>query len=179
VEIPAKYPSGNLSGKVIISQSSIPVGHIRFKLKVIGRKEEDPPEKTPKPVGEAKRYKYAFLSYAPEEHSEVLRSVLMLSSMKVSFSQESLRLNPQERWKRKLYLEIDKADVFFLFWSTDAYKSEWVKREVIYALRKKQGNDENPPEIIPVIKESAPAAPKELKYLHFSERPAYFTSARL
>lgn len=179
VEIPAEYSSEHLSGKVLVSQSSVPFGHIRFKVDVIPREEELPAKITPEPLGEAKRYKYAFLSYAPEEHSEVLRSVLMLSSMEVGFPQESVKLNPQERWKRKLYLEIDKADVFFLFWSAGAYKSEWVKREVIYALRKKKGNDENPPEIIPVINASAPKAPKELKYLRFSERPPYFTSARL
>jgi hypothetical protein len=37
--------------------------------------------------------------------------------------------------------KIDESDVFFLFWSTAAKQSEWVVKEVRYAIERHEGND--------------------------------------
>jgi hypothetical protein len=72
--------------------------------------------------------------------------------------------------------KIDESDVFFLFWSTAAKQSEWVIKEVRYAIERRSGDDLGPPEIDPVIIEGPPpvAPPPELKDLHFNDRFLYF-----
>ena len=68
------------------------------------------------------------------------------------------------------------ADVLFLFWSRAASKSEWVTKEIQHALKRKNGNDHNPPEILPIILEGPPIPepPEELKHLHFNDSMIYF-----
>ena len=75
----------------------------------------------------------------------------------------------------RLYLEIDRCDLFLLFWSSHAQSSRWVRNEVKYALSR-QGPDElAPPEIRPVIIEGPPIPPPwpELAHLHFGDRLVY------
>ncbi|MDM8537080.1 ATPase, T2SS/T4P/T4SS family [Desulfobacterales bacterium HSG17] len=172
VGIPEEYLSDNIFGKVTISQDSVPIGHIRFKIRVICEKKKLFRE----PIGNALTYKYAFISYASKDRSEVIRRVQMLSTLKISFFQDILNLEPGDRWEKELYKEIDKSDVFFLFWSKSAKESEWVKKEILHALRAKQYKDENPPEIIPIIIEGPPVPipPEELQHIHFNDRLAYF-----
>ena len=178
VEIPRNCSKETLKGKVIISQNSIPIGHIGLQVEVTLIDEEaSSSDRTSEPTGTVRRYQYAFLSYVSENRSAALRSALMLSSLNIAVPQELLKLAPRKRWKEKLYLKIDDADVFFLFWSPEAAKSEWVRRESLYALQRKARDDDKPPEIIPVMIKSSPQPPDELKHLRFDERPAYLKSA--
>jgi hypothetical protein len=127
------------------------------------------------PLGIAKRYENAFISYASKDRSEVLRRVQMLSVTRIKYFQDILNLEPGDRWERELYKKIDDADVFFLFWSKAASESEWVLKEIQYALNRKSGNEDFPPEIIPVIIEkSPPNPPVELKDIHFNDKIIYF-----
>ncbi|MCP5105889.1 MAG: TIR domain-containing protein, partial [bacterium] len=151
-EIPADFKKETIIGKVFISQDTIPIGTITFKIKV--KQTED--QIKPIPTGEAKIYKYAFISYASKDRPEVLHRVQMLSLLKIGFFQDILNLESGSKWEKELYRNIDKADVFFLFWSSAARKSEWVKKEISYAIERKQGDEENPPDIIPVIIEGPP-----------------------
>jgi hypothetical protein len=48
--------------------------------------------------------------------------------------------------------KIDESDVVFLLWSTAAKQSEWVVKEVRYAIERRSGDDLAPPEIVPVIR---------------------------
>ncbi len=170
VEIPEGYPGKSMLGKVTVSQHSLPIGHIRLELKVVAGQKKDEPE----PIGEAKRYKHAFVSCAPEDRLHVLPKVQMLSAIKISFFPDTLDLDPGERGE-KMYQKIDEADVFFLFWSTAARDSEWVRKETLHAIEMNQRVGENPPEIIPVIIERpTPVPPKELDLLHFDDRAVYF-----
>jgi hypothetical protein len=45
-----------------------------------------------------------------------------------------LTLELGQRRERQLYKQIDRSDVFFLFWSTAAKNSEWVAKEIDCAL---------------------------------------------
>ena len=78
--------------------------------------------------------------------------------------------------RRFLYTEIDHCDVFFLFWSSAAKKSEWVLKEVDYAMTRNGGNDLARPDILPVIIEGPPPVepPAKLAHLHFNDRILYF-----
>jgi hypothetical protein len=89
----------------------------------------------------------------------------------LSVFQDILDLEPGERWARELYREIDNCDVFLLFWSRAAAASEWVAKEIAYALDRKAGADDKPPAIQPVPIEGPPrpAPPEVLRHLHFND----------
>ena len=167
----ADTAKGNLSGKLIVSQDSVPIGRIVFQVKVGAVAEV-----TAKPTGEARHYHKAFISYASKDRTEVLKRVQMLRLHHIDFFQDVLDLDPGERWEKALYKHIDDADLFLLFWSSAALASEWVKKELDYAAERKHGVAEADPDIVPVIIEGPPpaAAPKGYEYLHFNDRLTYF-----
>jgi hypothetical protein len=100
----------------------------------------------------------------------------MLRLLRIKYFQDVLYLEPGDRWEKKLYQHIDKCDLFLLFWSTSAKQSKWVLEEVRYALRRKGGNHDAPPQIRPVIIEGppAPSPPEELSDIHFNDKLIYF-----
>lgn len=178
VEIPADCRIGNIAGKVTISLETVPIGQISFLLRVVpaGTPVPEAPESV-EPVGEeAHAYRYTFISYASEDRDKVLARVQMLDQMGIKYFQDLLSLDPGQRWERELYRNIDQCDLFLLFWSAAARRSDWVLKEVDYAISRKGGNDEAPPEIKPVIIEGPPLVepPEKLKHLHFNDRLIYF-----
>lgn len=62
-----------------------------------------------------------------------------------------------------------------LFWSQKAKESTWVLKEVNYAIDRKRGDDQAPPEIYPVILEGppVPTPPEGLGHLHFNDSLIY------
>jgi hypothetical protein len=175
VTVPRDFKPRTVLGTVFVSrdQDSVPLGHIKFLLTVTaaGRKS------SPKPRGEqARRYRLAFISYSSKDRIEVLKRVQMLELLRIQYFQDVLRLRPGTRWERELYHHIDECDLFLLFWSRAAKASEWVLKEVNYALQRKKGDDLAPPEIIPIILEGPPPVepPDHLKPFHFDDRLRYF-----
>jgi hypothetical protein len=102
----------------------------------------------------------------------------MLSITGLRYFQDVLDLEPGERWSDELEGAIRDADVFLLFWSSSAKASEWVRREVDFALACQAGDDLSVPEIRPVIIEGPPViAPwEDLAHLHFNDRVLYLMS---
>jgi TIR domain len=178
VSVPEGCKAGSLFGTVTVSENSVPIGHLKFKFKVTAGLAGGAQAPSPEPVaaGEMVRYRQAFISYASNDRPEVLKRVQMLNLAKIKFFQDLLTLEPGDQWEKLLYEYIDKSDVFFLFWSSAASRSEWVKREVEYAIRNRAGGAESGPEIIPVIIEGPPPAPApaELRSIHFNDKLLYF-----
>ncbi|MFH1330146.1 MAG: toll/interleukin-1 receptor domain-containing protein [Actinomycetota bacterium] len=171
VSVPSGASPGPVVGRVLVSQASVPIGIIRFKLRIVGgRQQADDRE----PIGEAHRYRQAFISYASPDRSEVLRRVAMLRLVGIRCFQDVLSLDPGEPWERRLYESIDHSDVLFLFWSTAARDSEWVTREWRYGLERK-GEEF----IRPVIIEGPPfpQPPPELAHLNFADSIQCFVAA--
>ena len=81
----------------------------------------------------------AFISYASQDRAEVAARIqgILLSrpDMDLFFDAESLRRG--ELWENRLYQEISNRDLFYLFWSRNAAQSEWVSKELTYALEQK------------------------------------------
>jgi serine/threonine protein kinase len=130
-----------------------------------------------RPSGErAGPYTYAFVSYAAEDRKEVLKRVQMLDATRTAFFQDVLSLDPGARWTKELYKRIDKCDLFLLFWSSAAKRSEWVIREAEYALARQDRDPLGGPDIVPVILEGPPPVlpPDSLRHLHFNDRIQYF-----
>ncbi len=173
VAVPVDCRPQTVIGTALISQDTVPIGQVRFKLKVVGERANVATEAAP--AGRATRYAKAFVSYASKDRSQVFPRVQMLPAVGIQFFQDVLSLDPGDRWANKLYEYIDESDVLFLFWSTAAKQSEWVEREWRYGLERK-GDDF----IRPVIIEGppGPAPPPDLAHLHFSDKMLYFVHAQ-
>jgi hypothetical protein len=168
--VPADARPHTVIGKLLVSQDTVPIGQIRFKLKVVGR--APVADRTASPQGEtAHRYEKAFISYASEDRDEVHRRVQMLEAVGIRWSQDVLNLSPAERWEQALYRQIDQSDVMFLFWSVAAKESTWVTREWRYALAHKGAEFITP---VPVGGHPMPTLPAELAHLHLREEGRYF-----
>ncbi len=169
VSIPALFPLGTIIGKVLVSQNTVPIGQIQFKLDVVGDADKVVTRKVKS--GNAMRYGLAFISYASEDRNEVMRRVQMLDAVGIRYFQDLLDLDPGDRWAQKLYQRIDESDVLFLFWSTAARNSRWVRREWKYCIEHK-GEDF----ICPLMIEGPPfpPPPPELAHIHFGGKLQYF-----
>jgi fructoselysine-6-P-deglycase FrlB-like protein len=157
---------------------SIPVGSLRFSLKAASSIGTD--EATSRSRGDwSHRYRRAFLSYSSSDRVEVLKRAQTLKAVGITFFQDLLSLDPGERWERRLYSEIDRSDLFLLFWSSNASQSEWVIREAEYALKRQAESSEQVPTIMPVIIEGPPipAPPASLREIHFNDALAYVIAA--
>jgi hypothetical protein len=180
--IPRDVPIGTVAGSATISRAGVPLGAIVFKIKILDDKESRPTWVSLLPAGErARRYRKAFISYATPDRPEVLKRVQMLRLARIRYFQDVLKVEPGDRWERKLYHHIDKSDLFLLFWSTKAKESEGVLKEVRYAIKRKGGDESAPPEMIPVIIEGPPVPdpPEELAHLHFNDYLIYLMKPRL
>lgn len=159
--------------RVFVLVDSVPVGSVTFALKVTQSKVT---ESEAEPRGDrARRYAYAFLSYASPDRAEVIKRAQGLKAGGTDFFNDLLSLEPGERWEKRLYEEIDRCDVVYLFWSSQAKQSEWVMKEIEYALARRAASENGDPDIIPVIIEGPPppARPESLKDIHFNDSLLY------
>ena len=179
VNIPGEITQSSLIGKVIISQNRVPIGAIHFRIKIQKSPDGMSMVKRPQPLGDAAVYRYAFISYAAEDKEEVSRRVQRLSSMGIGYFQEILYRESGDKTEEKVVRQINKADVFFLFWSEAARQSEWVKKDISYALQRQPGNEEDPPDIIPVMigEPPFPEPPPALTHIPFDHNIVYLGSS--
>ena len=186
-----------------IRANSIPIGMLLFSLKVqedtrlLALLEEHTPGTDYKALSanldagiqprrfaqiqgdRAKRYTRAFLSYASTDRAEVLKRAQILKVLRIEFYHDLLSNEPGVIWEPKIFEEIDRCDLFLLFWSSDARKSKWVVREAEYAVGLRKQSSENLPDITPVILEGPPVPrpPNSLKDIHFNDALRYIISA--
>ncbi len=141
-----------------VSIDETPAGRIQFKLTADATVTSA--TLAAEPQGETSRYyRYAFLSYASKDRAEVLKRAQSLRATNIDFFQDILSLDPGERWESALYSHIDNCDLFLLFWSKAAAESEWVLKEIEYALARRRDSGESVPDIKPIILESPPPLP--------------------
>ena len=173
VHIPKDILDDKVVGTIYVKQDDVLFGHVKFLLRI---ESVSDPSQRPEMTNTWKRYEYAFISYASQDRPEVLKRVQMLSRLHIDYFQDVLTLEPGDRWEKQIYKSIDRSDVFFLFWSTAARNSEWVMKEVQYALKKRGADRFATPEIVPVIIEGPPPVPPpdELKDIHFNDVFIYF-----
>jgi hypothetical protein len=178
VAVPPDFNPCTVIGTVTVSENTVPIGHLKFKLDVLPVMSTRQQEKA-EPAGDsARRYSMAFISYASKDRDEVIKRVQLLRPLGIRYFQDVLDLEPGDRWAKELYRRINECDLFLLFWSSAAKESTWVMKEVNHALSIKGDDDFAPPEIRPVIIEGPPVPlpPPELSHLHFNDRLIYFLS---
>lgn len=170
--VPKTAEVGSHNGKLLIFIDDIVVGKIGFTTRVNRLfKPSQKPAKTNEKV-----FKNYFISYSSKDFDEVKRRVEGMRISDREFAKHSfwdkMFLNPGDRYEKEIYDYIDtKADVFLLFWSSNAAASEWVRKEIKRAVarQKRMRRPENRlPEIFPVVIENPiPPPPEELSDLHF------------
>jgi len=178
VRVPKNLRAGDLIGRVEVSESSIPIGRLRFTLKIVTEATASGTE--PVPVAKMRRYQQAFISYSSKDRAEVLKRVQMLNALGPRYFMDQVNLEPGAKWEKRLYEYLDESDVVYLFWSKAASRSRWVRKEIRYAKQRQAGNDEAPPDIVPIPIEGPPIVkpPKELSYLHFNDKFLYFINPK-
>lgn len=178
VIIPATFEPRSINCKLTVSRLNVPVGHIRFNFKISaapGTGEIDL-----RTHQNYFTYRLAFISYASPDRSEVMKRVQMLDLAKVKYFQDLLSLEAGKQWEPMVYRYIDECDVFYLFWSSAAKKSKWVRKEVQRALKRKGHNPELPPEIMPIPIEGPPPVkpPRYLADIQFDSKFLYFINPK-
>ena len=175
VTAPKSALLGNHFGTVTISQNSVPIGHIQFKITVsVSFKKIN--EYKPEPTGdEAIPYKMAFIAYSSIDRVKVLDRIPMLDLQGIKYHQDLLSLRPGDFWEEKLTQYINECDLFLLFWSQAAKKSPYVRKEIKHALLRKGSDLKAPPKIVPVLIEGPPPVEpcEELKHIQFDDYLIY------
>ena len=114
------------------------------------------------------RLRSAFISYASADRAKVVARIqgiqLACPDMDLFFDVESLRRG--ENWESRLYREISGRDLFYLFWSTNAAASDWVHKELQYALTQKTVDFIEP---IPLQGPEVCPPPESLMGKHFND----------
>jgi molecular chaperone DnaK len=118
---------------------------------------------------EQSRHRKAFASYASEDRDDVLSIIQGIQKgnpgLDMFFAEASLRSG--ERWQERLWEEIDRRDIFYLFWSLAASRSDWVRKEWRCAYERRGVGFIDP---VPLIAPDLVPPPQELAgELHFND----------
>jgi TIR domain-containing protein len=165
VEVPDNATLGDYPGKATITAAGLPVAKLSFCIPVTAQEAHNP-------IGRLgtvlKQPKTAFASYSSGDRGEVLARVQGMKKINpdLDIFIDALSLHSGQRWKERLRAEILARDVLFLFWSLQAARSKWVKREWRCAL-KARGLDAIDP--VPLCDPRQAPPPKELSDLHFND----------
>ena len=89
-------------------------------------------------VSETESARTAFASYASEDRARVLDKVATARTLAgLDVWIDAVDLRPNDRWRELLRPEIERRELFLLFWSLPASKSHWVDWEWRTALEAK------------------------------------------
>jgi hypothetical protein len=161
VTIPPEQAGRDCRIKARVLIGAIPVGALRFTLKVVPTEATTPLDLT----GDvAQRYGRAFLSHSHEDRVKVLSHAQLLEAAGIKYFQDIASLRAMEHWEPRLHREIDGCDLFLVFWTASAARSEWVERETRYALARQTASSDGAPDISPIFLEPDPPRPPE--WLH-------------
>ena len=115
-----------------------------------------------------KKYRTAFASYSSKDSSEVYSRVHGMTKIApdLDIFLSRLSLKSSEKWEEALLENVPNKDVFYLFWSRNALKSEWVDKEWRLALRERDLSYIDP---VPLESPKLATPPPELSALHFDD----------
>lgn len=171
VEVPNGFAAGACHPVVRLLVDGEPVGRILFQLRIEAPTRDLNPLPAPVLSGtSAKSYQHAFLSYASKDRAEVLKRAQAFQVAKLAFFQDVLSLEPGQRYGEEILRRIDRSDLFVVFWSRNAMRSEWVQKEIDKALACQRNNPDGLPDIVPIMLEPIAKAPPPpaLAHLHLN-----------
>jgi hypothetical protein len=175
IGVPDQSAGTAVNGTAHVDLDTVPIGLVKFRLDVVAGAEVG--KQRSEPRGEvAYPFRKAFISFATSDRADVFKRAQMLTQLQIDFFRDVLNLEPRDRWAKGLYQHIDECDLFLLFWSSAARRSEWVLKEARYAVERAARDTFGRPEIRPVLLEGPPFAepPADLAGLHFDDGLRYF-----
>jgi hypothetical protein len=101
------------------------------------------------PILRRKLPKEAFLSHSSKDHAFADRLVQVLRNHGIRVWFSPRHLVPAQRWHREIGRALARCDWFIVVLSRKAVKSEWVERELTYALSHRRYRSR----ILPLLKE--------------------------
>lgn len=128
--VPAQLDGRRLSGGLRVFVGVMLIGEVTFQIEVDSTMDDDmSPEQVP-----IKRYRKIFASYSHRD-ADIVRAVAAFGQLiGDEYYIDAFTLRSGERWEPRLTELIDAADVFQLFWSSNAMTSEPVLHEIEHAL---------------------------------------------
>jgi hypothetical protein len=134
-----------------------------------------PVERTSPREAHRVQFRSAFASYASADRDEVLRRVQGLTAAGLDVFLDVLSLRAGDDWEQSLMENIRAKDIFYLFWSMAASRSEWVDKEWRRALDEKGIDFIHP---IPLVDPRLVPPPPELASRHFNDAILLYLEAR-
>lgn len=97
-----------------------------------------------------------FISYsrADRHRAEGLAELLESLGNEVFFDKRSIKGG--RMWEKEIYSKIEESDILVVFWTKNAAKSEWVRREY-----KAFGSSFTDRPIVPVLGDNTPLSPAQ------------------
>ena len=164
-----------LRASVRLYVDDMPYGAVKWSIKHM----TETPDLGPTSA-KLKPYRKIFVSYSSRDRTEVLKRVQVIDVSKDEFFMDLLDLNAGERWEKELYRNISSCDAFYIFWSKNAQKSEWVLKELEFACGLQQNHTDDLPDIVPIILEVPPPLPPDfVSDIHFNSNIAYIIAAHV
>lgn len=127
----------------------------------------------------ARPYRRVFPSYSHEDKEIVEHFQAYAHSFGDKYLRDVMEFRAGERWEPKILEFIRQADVFQLFWSERALKSDYVKFEWQKALEERERRPD-PYFLRPCYWSEKPATPipVALQEIHFAKIPRHFNNRR-
>ena len=188
VDVPENYaPPKTIRciARIYSGEARAPVGHVMFMLDIAAAAT---PSTTvadaPSPPRQAvKRYTHAFISYCSKDRPKILpiylgkRTEWRKAGITDFFDRKDI--GSGDVWNEEIQKNLDKCDLFVLFWSSSAKCSAEVAKEIAYALARKGDDEWNPPTFDPLsIELPVPQPlPSGLESLNFDDPLLYFLKA--
>jgi hypothetical protein len=174
MQLPDTESQRVLTPRVMVYVNRVPRADTFFKI-VVSPDARDPALSIVDQQGRS--YRKYFFSYANEDRLKVMeiRRAYKRNGLEPFMDVFSLRAG--ERWESRLQEEIERHDVFTLFWSRHAKASEWVLREADVAMKCSKRDPSNPQPRMDVYplesKDIAGDPPEFLRELHFNDPDLY------
>ena len=126
--VPSELVENNLCCSVVIKVNGAPIGEMRFIVEIV----EQPTARNPKVFTQP--YEKIFISYAHQDEEIVknFAKAYELIHRDVFFDRDYLKAG--DVFSQEIEKYIKSADLFLLFWSENAAKSEYVQKELALAL---------------------------------------------
>lgn len=163
VAVPKTARKGPHLGVARVYASGLKIASVHFTIQV-----ESKTSRARRIPTREERPSTAFASYAGEDRDAVLARIqgMHKAAPELDVFLDVLKLRSGEDWAKRLWQEIPSRDIFYLFWSEGARRSDWVEKEWRCALQRR-GLDFIDP--VPLVSPEEVPPPPELASKHFND----------
>ena len=161
-------------GTMSVYFGSIIIAEVHLSIRVGGREPE-----TGAGADHARPFRRIFVSYSHRDAAVVEQVATFLSTTGDEFVRDIRDLHAGEVWEDRITDMIGSADIFQLYWSSNSMRSEFVRREWMYALSLGRQYFVRPTfweQPMPELPELN-LPPEELRRLHFFYLPGVLPTA--